>query len=107
MAEHLAERGATVLRFDYPSAGDSPGDDGEPISAEAWLGSIEAAISRLRLEARVQSITLIGLRFGGLLAAACGERVGGVDGLVLLAPVTSGRAYARELSMRVELGQHA
>jgi pimeloyl-ACP methyl ester carboxylesterase len=45
----------------------------------------------------VEEVMLVGLRLGGTLAAAAAAEMGGVDGLVMLAPPLSGGAYVREL----------
>jgi dienelactone hydrolase len=98
MADAFAEHGYPALRFDYAGTGDSLGDDREPERVEAWIASIEAAVFWLRANAQVDKIVLVGLRLGGALAALAAERLGTVSGLILLAPVVSGRAYIREIS---------
>lgn len=97
LAEQLAHRGLPTLRFDYPGAGDSAGLEEDPARVDAWLDSIDAAIETLRARTGVTEIALCGFRVGALLAARVAERRGGVDALVLLAPVVSGRQYVREL----------
>ncbi|WP_181969773.1 serine aminopeptidase domain-containing protein [Paraburkholderia sp. DHOC27] len=97
LAERIAAAGLPVLRFDYPGAGDSLGNEEDPGCVERWIGSIVAAVNHLRHETGVTTITLCGLRLGATLAALAAERLGDVDGLVLLSPVLSGRNYLREL----------
>ncbi|SEC56799.1 Serine aminopeptidase, S33 [Burkholderia sp. WP9] len=97
LAEGLAARGMPVLRFDYPGTGDSAGEASEPGRWRAWIDSIKQAVALLRESSGVERVTLCGLRLGGTLAALAAQELGGVDGLVLLAPVLSGKNYQREL----------
>lgn len=97
LAERLAERGVPVLRFDYPGTGDSAGDASEPGRWRAWIDSIKQAVALLRATTGVERVSLVGLRLGGMLAALAAQELGDVDGLVLLAPVLSGKNYQREL----------
>ena len=97
LAERLAARGMPVLRFDYPGTGDAAGEASEPGRWRAWIDSIKQAVALLRDTTGVERVTLCGLRLGGTLAALAAQELGGVDGLVLLAPVLSGKNYQREL----------
>lgn len=99
LAERLAAAGLPTIRFDYPGLGDSPGDGRSAARLETWIAAAAGAVERLRKDAGVEAVTLVGLRFGAALAMAAADRVGGIDGLGLLAPITSGRAYKRELSL--------
>lgn len=101
VAERLAHAGITVLRFNYPSAGDSAGDDLDAGRHAASVDSIHHAIDLLRDAAGVTALTLVGIRAGALFAmlAAAGRRTSPrVDAMVALSPVVRGRAYLRELS---------
>ncbi|MGY6120071.1 alpha/beta hydrolase family protein (plasmid) [Paraburkholderia strydomiana] len=102
LADVLAARGAVALRFDYPGTGDSGGNEEDPLRWRAWIDSIKAAVEFLRAETGAERVTLCGLRVGATLAALAAQELGGVDNLVLLMPVISGKAYIREL----ELQQH-
>ncbi|MFL9898627.1 alpha/beta hydrolase [Paraburkholderia fungorum] len=97
LAERLAARGMPVLRFDYAGTGDAAGEASEPGRWRAWIDSIKLAVALLRETTGVERVTLCGLRLGGMLAALAAQELGGVDGLVLLAPVLSGKNYQREL----------
>lgn len=99
LAESLALRGLHVLRFDYHGTGDSEGHDGDAARLAVWQDNIESAASLLRKVCNVQSITLVGLRFGASLALLAAERIANVEALALLAPVVSGRTYLRELRL--------
>lgn len=98
-AEALAARGVSTVRFDYPGAGDSSGNEEDPQRLRAWLDSIKAAAARLRAETGVTRLSLCGLRLGATLAALAAEELGDVENLVLLTPVTSGKNYIRELGL--------
>ncbi|CAH2808309.1 MAG: hypothetical protein PPHEESC_5953 [uncultured Paraburkholderia sp.] len=102
LADALAASGVAALRFDYPGTGDSSGNEDNPLRWRAWLDSIKAAVALLREESGASRVTLCGLRLGATLAALAEQELGGVDNLVLLMPVISGKAYIREL----ELQQH-
>ncbi|WP_133649020.1 serine aminopeptidase domain-containing protein [Paraburkholderia flava] len=97
LAERLAATGMPVLRFDYLGTGDSAGFEDDPQRVDAWLDSIAAAVRRLREWTGVRRVSLVGLRLGATLAALAAERIGDIDGLVLLAPAIVGRNYLREL----------
>jgi pimeloyl-ACP methyl ester carboxylesterase len=97
LAERVAAAGSPVLRFDYPGAGDSLGDEEDSGRVEAWIESIVAAARYLRQSTGVTQVSLCGLRLGATLAALAAQRLGDVDALVLLSPASSGRNYVREL----------
>ena len=97
LAERLAASGMPTLRFDYPGTGDADGDEDDPGRIDAWIDSIANAVRRLREWTGVATVSLAGLRLGGTLAAIAAQRVGDIDGLVLLAPPVAGRSYIREL----------
>ncbi|AOJ02919.1 alpha/beta hydrolase [Burkholderia mayonis] len=101
LAERLADDGMWVLRFHYPSAGDSAGDDLAPGRLPASVASVRRALAVLRDSAPVDDVTLVGLRAGAAFAmlALAGNDTPAVDAFVALAPVVRGRAYLRELSV--------
>jgi pimeloyl-ACP methyl ester carboxylesterase len=97
LAEELSQRDIPVLRFDYLATGDSVGIDHESDRLDQFIADIGAAVDRLRHETGVTKITLCGLRLGGTLAALASHHPL-VDSLALLAPVSNGRHYLRELT---------
>ncbi|KOX58771.1 thioesterase [Streptomyces purpurogeneiscleroticus] len=99
LAEGLAAAGCPTLRFDYPGEGDSA--DPEAGGILACVAAIRRAVQFLRATAGVSEIVLIGLRLGATFAALAAQ-VEAVEGLVLLAPVTTGRAYLREMRLRAQ-----
>jgi len=96
LAEALAASGVPAMRFDYDGTGDSSGSDYDPDRVNAWVGSIGLAIDELKTRSGVTDIVVFGLRFGALLAAEYARRHP-VNALVLMAPITSGRTFVREL----------
>ena len=97
LARRLAERGTHVLRFDYSGTGDSWGDsaDGTP---DAWVVDVRAAIQELRAMSAVQSVDLVGLRFGAYIASQVAQQRADVRRLVLWDPITDGEAWLGELT---------
>ena len=85
------------LRFDYVGTGDS--DDLEPDADQlhAWVGDVVAAAEELRRVTGVERVCILGFRLGALLAALAAGRCQAVCALALVAPVSSGRRYLREL----------
>jgi alpha-beta hydrolase superfamily lysophospholipase len=98
LADALSARGIWVLRFDYRGTGDSTGADLAPDQFESSVADIGAAIDYLKASTNIEHVTLCGFRVGAAFAleAACRNPV---DDLVLLAPVSSGRVYMRELNI--------
>ena len=99
LAEQLAEAGCPTLRFDYPGEGDSA--DPDATGVEACVAAIRQAVQYLRETTGIAEVVLVGLRLGGTFAALAAEAEP-VDRLVLLAPVTTGRAYLREMRLRAQ-----
>ena len=102
-AEKLASAGMPTLRFDYRGTGDSIGDCWAPGQVRSWSDSVAGAVNWMRDQVGVKAVALVGLRLGAPLAVAASRELGNIDALVLLAPVVSGRTYARELRLRMKL----
>ena len=98
LAAELARNQFPALRFDYRGTGDSAGTENEGDAIESWLNSIEDAVCYMRENTKVTRIVLCGVRLGGTLAALMASRIA-VEGLIMLAPITSGREYLRELRL--------
>ena len=97
LARRLAERGVHVLRFDYSGTGDSWGE-GRDASPDAWVGDVSTAVEELRAMSGTPVVDLVGLRFGGYIAARAASERADVRRLVLWDPVTHGAAWLEELS---------
>jgi len=91
----LAETGVTVLRFDLYGTGDAAGA-WEDATVEGWCNDIAAMSARLRTEAGVASVGLVGLRFGATLAAAAAVQ-SDAAWVGLVQPVLDGERYAMEV----------
>ncbi|PXX41947.1 alpha/beta superfamily hydrolase [Undibacterium pigrum] len=97
LANHLAKAGFDVCFFDYNNSGDAVDvdiDGGDRVAL--WQENIRQAARQLRQMAGVEHITLFGLRLGALLAGTVAADID-ARALMLMAPVISGRAYAREM----------
>ncbi|MBL0419349.1 alpha/beta hydrolase [Ramlibacter sp. AW1] len=97
LARHLAAAGLPVLRIDYHGTGDSDGDDTQPGRVPAWLASVQAAVAEAMRLGDGGAIALVGIRMGATLAAEAAARLGGVDSLLLWAPLPGGKAFVREI----------
>ena len=71
-AREFSRLGFACLRFDYAGCGDSPGDL-DDINLAVWQKNIDSAIALAR-ERADGPVGLLGLRFGGTLAALVAEK---------------------------------
>ena len=101
-ADQLAAAGVPTLRYDHRGTGDSldlPGTDAEALNE--WLCGVGHAVETLKAQTGVKRIILGGVRLGATLAALSAEQA---DGLILLAPVLSGRSWLRRLRFSAGAG---
>jgi alpha-beta hydrolase superfamily lysophospholipase len=96
LADSIAGLGFDVLRLDYDGTGNSAGGYTDPHRLDAWLRSIDYAVSTIRALSGSPRVALVGLRAGALLALHAAGR-GSIERLVLWSPFPSGAAYVREL----------
>ena len=89
VAKDLAMRGFDVMRFDYAGVGNSTGDAIE-ITQESMCQNLIDATKHAREISGVESVSLLGLRWGGTAAAAINSSTMGIDQCVLWDPVVSG-----------------
>jgi len=97
VAETAAALGIPALRFDYLGTGDSAEMAPEADQIDAWSRDVLTAIAELQGRTGVARVCLVGFRLGALLATLAANRCKAVEGLVLIAPVITGRRYLREL----------
>lgn len=99
LADLLAARGISVLRFDYPGEGDSLDFDPSQGFVAAAIESVSAADQWLRGREGIDTISLVALRIGVPLAITALEDRSDIASIAYLAPVTSGRHFVRETKM--------
>lgn len=88
----LTRRGMHVLRFDYLGTGDSAGT-GVDVSLARWLDDIALAIDELKESAGVDTVAVVGLRFGATLAQVAAATRADVSQVVLWDPVAHGADF--------------
>jgi alpha-beta hydrolase superfamily lysophospholipase len=96
LANQLARAGFDVLFFDYNNSGDSADIAGDQV--QLWQDNIRCAARQLRELAKTDNLVLLGLRLGALLASSVANDIH-ANGMVLLAPAISGKAYCREMQV--------
>lgn len=98
IAEALSARGIASLRFDLPGSGDSA-EAAADITLDGWLAAIASAAHETGRLSGTSKLVLLGHGLGATLALLAEGRIGNLAGMALLAPVTSGRLYARETGL--------
>lgn len=101
-ARDLAEHGISSLRFDCTGYGDSEGLL-EDTTLRSQVRETLAAIARFRDDFGVKKITLLGLRWGGSVAAHVAEECADLAALVLWSPIITGSIYVDQLLRRSQL----
>lgn len=95
-AREFAGAGIPTLRFDYRGTGDSDCDSVET-TVDTQSADLRCAVNLAVDRFGVDSIVVLGIRFGSVSAV----RVAGADprviGLVLVSPIVSGKRYWNEL----------
>ncbi len=96
LVNSLAEMGYHVLRFDYRGSGDSVGDMAG-LTPRDWIDDTVQAIEELRTIAALDTVALIGLRLGGLMASAAAISCRDITKLVLWDPIIDGGLWTQAL----------
>jgi pimeloyl-ACP methyl ester carboxylesterase len=99
LAEGLADAGVASLRFDYAGTGDALDVTDHSSGMAVWLETAEQAAAQLKSLSGCDSIILVSQGLGSTVAVELAQRLGGVEGIALMAPAISGRLYLRELSV--------
>ncbi|WP_330084551.1 alpha/beta fold hydrolase [Methylocystis iwaonis] len=99
MADELTAAGFPTLRFDYPGVCDSLGASAEPWRLDDWIDAAKAAAALLLDVSQARRIIVLGQGLGAGVAILVSQQLSRVEGLVLLASFSKGRAYVRELSV--------
>lgn len=99
LADQLSKAGCHVFRFDYFATGDSSGELKEA-SISKWQESIRLAENELKDLSGMRNITIIGLRFGALLATQ--HNSPDIRNLILWDPLINGETYISDLKSKHE-----
>ncbi|MEZ6088490.1 MAG: alpha/beta hydrolase [Pirellulaceae bacterium] len=97
LAQRLAREGFDVMRFDYTGIGDSYASTEEVDSLHRWVDDVQLATDDLLAESGCSRLSMIGLRFGTVLAMLAARDPLSVDHLILWEPVLDGEDYLRQL----------
>lgn len=104
LADRLASEGYAVLRYDHPGMGESVPKAEDVKSLDDHRSALREAIAAIRARREIKRVLLIGLGYGSALAL---DHLHGssedISGLVLMAPVLSGRAWLRELQVKAAM----
>lgn len=97
LATRIAASGIPVLRFDYPGTADAIGQRVDGFGS--WVGRARTGGDRLKATCGVETLIFAGLGLGATVALMAAAECDDVAGLMLAAPVVSGRRYLREISL--------
>jgi pimeloyl-ACP methyl ester carboxylesterase len=103
LADALAVTGFPTLRFDYPGVCDSLGASTEAWRLDDWVEAAKAAAALLLDVSEARRIIVLGHGLGAGVAILTAQQLSNVEGVVLLAPFSKGRAYVRELSVSASM----
>lgn len=103
LAENLSDNGIASLRFDYRGTGDALDFADDTAGLSAWRADLAAASEKLRDLSGVRNIVVVGQGIGASLAYDVFADADNIRGIALLAPVLSGRAYVREMSIWAQM----
>ena len=98
LARSLACRGFAVQRFQYRGSGNSYGDP-SGMTFSSMLDDAAAAARHLSDATGVSAMGFVGVRLGGIVAAAAAGQIGPCP-LVLWEPALDGRSHLREALRR-------
>jgi dienelactone hydrolase len=96
LALRLARRGVVALRFDPYGTGDSAGDESD-WSIARWQEDASSALDVLAREAPGAALTILGLRFGTVLAVRAADARSDVESLVAWHPIAVGADHLADL----------
>ena len=98
-ARALQNMGFTVVRFDYYGTGDSCGDFSE-LTVDSCLNDCKNILDFIKDEIKIETISVLGIRFGASLALKLADINKEIDNIFLIEPIVSGKRYLMELSLR-------
>lgn len=99
LCEQLASEGMASLRFDYPGTGDALDEAPLQTGWEAWEEALVAAARILQERSGCGRLVIVAEGLGAIVASLAADRLAGLEAVAFLAPVVSGRAHLRELTV--------
>ena len=90
VAQDLAAHGAAVYGLDHHGHGESEGERALVEDFDVYLDDLEQVVRRARAEHPDVPLVLLGHSLGGLIATRYAQARGGLDALVISAPVIGG-----------------
>ncbi|MBP1848647.1 alpha/beta fold hydrolase [Rhizobium halophytocola] len=99
LGDRLSGQGFPVLRYDHPGEGDALPVEGGAGLVRLTEGALAAA-DVLRAASGCERVIFYGIGLGATVALIAARSYFATGGLVIAAPVLSGRRYLREIDMR-------
>jgi alpha-beta hydrolase superfamily lysophospholipase len=99
VADALADQGIASLRFDYPGTGDALDRNDYAGGLSLWEDCVVEAAQALRRQSGCRNVIVVSQGLGSALAVRVADRIEGLAAIACLAPVTSGRAFLREMQI--------
>ena len=99
VADALASKGMASLRFDYPGTGDALDRADYAGGLSLWEDCVVEAAKELRRQSGCRNVIVVSQGLGSALTVRVAERIEGLAAIACLAPVTSGRAFLREMQI--------
>lgn len=96
LVSQLCRAGMHCMRFDYYGTGDSAGMSSDA-DLDQWLSNVNTGLAELKDISGISKVSLVGLRFGAVIAATAPLSGHRVRKLVLWDPVVNGATYIKSL----------
>lgn len=96
-AELMSKAGFPVMRFDYFGTGNSAGEYSDS-HLDIWVSDTKTAIDELMAQSGVSKVSIVGLRFGAMIASLVSDHVS-VQDVVLWDPIQYGLRYLTSLKV--------
>ena len=97
-AQALAGAGHSVVRIEFPGAGDSAGSPRDPKRLEAWTAALTHAAGWLRSVTGCSRVAALGIGLGGMVACRAVARNALIDDLMLWGVPSRGHTLLRQLT---------
>ena len=106
LAAQLSDLGYSVFRFDYSGCGDSQGGPSESTLSQ-WVSDTRSAAAHLLTLTGLGSLSIVGLRLGGVIAALAAQQIRNVKRLAVWDPPETGPAYVAEMEQYIQRAGNA